>query len=47
MLAGEAFPEPCCYQFELRAYKRTVLSCDHDFHVANLSEYTFGVGLCP
>ena len=47
MLAGEAFPEPCCYQFELRAYKRTVLGCDHDFHVANLSEYTFGVGLCP
>jgi hypothetical protein len=25
--ARQAFPETCCYQLELRAYKRTVVSC--------------------
>lgn len=45
--ADEAFPEPCCYQLELRGYKRTVLSCDGDYHHNNLTEYTLGVGVCP
>jgi hypothetical protein len=47
---GEAFPEPCCYQLELRAWKRTVVGCDtdiHDLHYWNLSQYTIGVGVCP
>jgi hypothetical protein len=44
---AEAFPEPCCYQLELRAYKRTIVSCDGDYDHNNLSEYTFGVGICP
>jgi len=36
-----AFPEPCCYQLELRAAKRTIASCYSDHE--NLSEYSFGV----
>ncbi|HEX6738107.1 MAG TPA: hypothetical protein VF310_07550, partial [Vicinamibacteria bacterium] len=42
--ARQAFPETCCYQLELRAYKRTIVSCDHSFlpH-SNLSEYSFTV----
>jgi hypothetical protein len=53
--AGLAFPEPCCYQLELRAWKRTVVgtssgnlvfSCEHGMAHANLSEYTLGVGVC-
>jgi hypothetical protein len=37
--ARQVFPETCCYQLELRAYKRTVVSCAglHE----NLSEYNF------
>lgn len=47
-----AFPEPCCYQLKLVAYKRTVVSCDidadyHDFHHRNESQYNVGVGVCP
>ena len=47
-----AFPEPCCYQLELRAYKRTVVNCstESDYHYAhhwNLSQYNLGVGVCP
>ncbi len=42
-----AFPETCCYQLELRAYKRTIVSCNYDTHGsaghANLSEYSFTV----
>lgn len=41
------FPETCCYQLELRAYKRTIVSCSYDSHGsaghANLSEYSFTV----
>ncbi len=44
--ADKAFPEPCCYQLELRARKRTVVSCDGDYDHCNLSEYTLGVGVC-
>lgn len=42
---SEAFPEPCCYQLELRGWKRTVVGCSSDYDHRNLSEYTFGVGL--
>ena len=38
-----AFPEPCCYQLELRAYKRTIAGCNYNFSHNNLSEFTFGV----
>jgi hypothetical protein len=44
--ADKAFPEPCCYQLELRAWKRTVVSCDSGYSHCNLSEYTLGVGVC-
>jgi len=42
VLAREAFPETCCYQLELRAHKRTVVSCSHTLwgHI-NYSEYSF------
>lgn len=43
---AEAFPEPCCYQLELRAYKRTVDGCYLGFGHNNLTEYTIGVGVC-
>lgn len=43
----KAFPVPCCYQLELRAHKRTIVSCDHSYVHRNLSEYTLGVGVCP
>lgn len=42
-----AFPEPCCYQLELRAYKRTIVGCYGGFAHNNLSEYSFGVNACP
>jgi hypothetical protein len=42
-----AFPEPCCYQLELRAWKRTVVDCNHHYPHRNRSEYTLGVGVCP
>jgi hypothetical protein len=45
--ANQAFPEPCCYQLELRAWKRTVVNCNHDYPDRNRSEYTIGVGVCP
>ena len=38
-----AFPETCCYQLELRVYKRTVVNCDHDFTPAKLSFYSLTV----
>lgn len=49
----EAFPEPCCYQLELRAYKRTVVgygSGCYGYIVSingNRTEYSLGVGVCP
>lgn len=39
----EAFPKPCCYQLELRAWKRTLVDCDD--HHWNISEYTIGFGV--
>jgi hypothetical protein len=37
-----AFPETCCYQLELRAHKRTVVSCNHSlWGHTNYSEYSF------
>lgn len=35
------FPERCCYQLELRAYKRTIVGCDTRFLHDNLAEYSF------
>jgi len=43
--AATAFPKPCCYQLELRAYKRTIVSCGSTDH-RNLTEYSIGVGIC-
>lgn len=49
----QAFPEPCCYQLELWAYKRTIVghtsSCNgYWFHDnGNRTEYSLGVGVCP
>jgi hypothetical protein len=37
----KAFPKTCCYQLELRAYKRTIVSCYTGYD--NLSEYSFMV----
>lgn len=45
--ANQAFPEPCCYQLGLRAWKRTVVNCNHNYPHRNRSEYTLGVGVCP
>ena len=42
-----AFPEPCCYQLELRASKRTIVGCSGGREHDNLSEYSFGVNACP
>ena len=38
-----AFPSTCCYQLELRAYKRTIVSCNGGYVHRNLSEYSFMV----
>ncbi|MBZ0302884.1 MAG: hypothetical protein K8J31_24275, partial [Anaerolineae bacterium] len=51
---AEAFPEPCCYQLELRAWKRTTVGyqsginfvCHTGYAHDNLTEYTLGVGVC-
>ena len=41
---SKAFPEPCCYQLELIAHKRTIVNCDYSlWGHANRSEFTFGV----
>jgi hypothetical protein len=41
-----AFPETCCYQLELRAHKRTVVSCNHSlWNHTNYSEYSFMVAV--
>ncbi len=44
--AATAFTEPCCYQLELRAWKRTIVSCDGGYAHDNLTEYSLGVGIC-
>lgn len=40
-----AFPESCCYQLELRAYKRTIVDCQENFAHRNLSERSFQVSV--
>ena len=44
--AASAFEDPCCYQLELRAYKRTIVDCWGGYAHANLTEYSLGVGIC-
>jgi hypothetical protein len=41
--ATVAFPESCCYQLELRAYKRTIVDCNANNAHRNLSERSFQV----
>jgi hypothetical protein len=41
--ASVAFPESCCYQLELRAYKRTIVNCFANNAHRNLSERSFQV----
>jgi hypothetical protein len=38
---ADKFPYPCCYQLELRAYKRTIVNCSTEYHHNNLTEYSF------
>lgn len=45
--AALAFPESCCYQLELRAYKRTIVNCVNDLAHRNLSERSFQVSVGP
>ena len=45
--ASLAFPEPCCYQLRLRAWKRNVVNCSGSFDYHNTTELTLGVGVCP
>lgn len=39
--AKDAFPETCCYQLELRAFKRTIANCNHSYPHRNTTEYSF------
>lgn len=41
--AQEAFERTCCYLLRLRAFKRTIVSCDDDYPHRNVSEYSFMV----
>ena len=43
--AAVAFPESCCYQLELRAYKRTIVDCVANNAHRNLSERSFQVSV--
>jgi len=45
MPAHLAFPEPCCYDLELDAACRTIVSCSTTYW--NRSDFTVGVGVCP
>ncbi|MEE9128781.1 MAG: carboxypeptidase-like regulatory domain-containing protein [Phycisphaerales bacterium] len=38
-----AFPETCCYQLRLRAFKRTIANCNHSYPHRNTTEYSFMV----
>jgi hypothetical protein len=38
-----AFPETCCYQLELRVYKRTIVSCNYNYTPNKLSYYSLTV----
>jgi hypothetical protein len=44
--AAAAFEEPCCYQLELRAHKRTIVDCWGGYAHGNITEYSLGVGIC-
>lgn len=35
------FPDPCCYQLELRARKRPIVNCGNTSPYENLAEYSF------
>lgn len=37
------FPETCCYQLELRVYKRTIVGCDYNYTPGKLVFYSFTV----
>lgn len=41
--AATAFPETCCYQLKLRAWKRTIVNCNSDAKFHNTSEISFMV----
>lgn len=52
--ASEAFPDPCCYEIRLEAWKRHVLgyafgacgfNCNYDQYY-NIDEFTVGAGVC-
>ncbi len=38
-----AFPQTCCYQLELRVYKRSVASCNYNYTPSKLSFYSLAV----
>jgi hypothetical protein len=40
---GSAFPRTCCYLLDLRAYKRTIVSCSYDYLHNNVSQRSFMV----
>jgi len=40
---GSAFPRTCCYLLDLRAYKRTIVSCSYDYVHNNVSQRSFMV----
>ena len=40
---GSAFPKTCCYLLDLRAYKRTIVSCSYDHAHYNVSQRSFMV----
>ncbi len=41
--AHQAFPVTCCYQLELRAFKRTIANCAENYPHRNRSEFSFGI----
>lgn len=43
--AIDAFPATCCYQLELRAYKRTIHDCNDNYPHRNRSESSFAIVL--
>jgi hypothetical protein len=42
-IPGSAFPMTCCYLLDLRAYKRTIVSCFYRYDHANVSQRSFMV----
>jgi hypothetical protein len=43
--AKMAFKKTCCYLLRLQAYKRTIYSCNDNYHDRNRSEYSFMVNV--